>query len=81
MRTQFAMWGNSLALRIPHTYAREMCAAPGRPVEMTLNEGRLVVEPVNEMPVYSLADLLEGMTEENAHREVETGHAVGNEFA
>lgn len=34
-----------------------------------------------EMPVYTLDELLSGMTEENLYGEVNTGAAVGNEFA
>ena len=81
MRQQFAMWGNSLALRIPYALAREISARPGRVVEVTVVDGRLIVEPVEEAPAYSLDDLLAGMTEEHLHAEVGTGAAVGGEFA
>jgi antitoxin MazE len=80
MRLQFARWGNSVALRIPHAFAQELDAAPGRPAEATILHGKLIVEPVEDVPVYTLDELLEGMTEENLHGEVMTGHAVGNEF-
>ena len=81
MRLQFSMWGNSLAIRIPYTYAREIAAHPGRAAEVTVEQGRLIIEPVDEAPVYTLDELLDGMTEDHLHGEVSTGTAVGNEFA
>ncbi|NBJ13811.1 AbrB/MazE/SpoVT family DNA-binding domain-containing protein [Microvirga arsenatis] len=81
MRVHFAQWGNSLALRIPHAFAQELDAAPGRPAEVTILDGRLIVAPVQDVPVYSLDELLAGMTEDNLHGEVSMGAAVGNEFA
>jgi antitoxin MazE len=80
MRIQFAMWGNSLAIRIPLAFAREIAAAPGRAAEVTVEQGRLVVTPVDETPVYTLDELLTGMTEDNLHDEIRTGTAVGNEL-
>jgi antitoxin component of MazEF toxin-antitoxin module len=78
-RIQFAMWGNSLAIRIPLAFAREIAAAPGRAAEVTVEHGRLVVTPVDETPVYTLDELLAGMTEDNLHEEVRTGAASGNQ--
>ena len=46
---------------------------------MTVEHGRLVVTPVDETPVYTLDELLAGMTEDNLHEEVRTGAASGNE--
>lgn len=80
MRIHFAMWGNSIAVRIPVAFAREIAAAPGRAAEVTVEHGRLVVTPVDETPVYTLDELLAGMTEDNLHDEVRTGAAVGNEL-
>jgi antitoxin MazE len=81
MRTQLAMWGNSLALRIPSAFAQEISARPGRQVEVTVQRGVLVVEPVEEELTYSLDELLAGMTEDNLHGETSMGRAVGDEFA
>jgi antitoxin MazE len=80
MRIQFAMWGNSLALRIPHAFAREIAARPGGSAEVTIDQGRLIVEPVDDTPSYTLDELLAGMTENNLHGEIGTGAAVGDEI-
>lgn len=81
MIVQFAKWGNSLALRVPHALVLEIGAAEGRSADISVRNGQLVVTPVDEMPSYDLAALLAGITEENVHGEVGTGHSVGNELA
>lgn len=81
MIVQFARWGNSVALRVPHALLRELGAAEGKSAEMVVRDGELVVTPLNRAPRYELSELLAGITEENLHGEVATGPAVGNEFA
>jgi antitoxin MazE len=78
MVTTIQKWGNSLALRIPRAFAREVGLEQGAPVEVSLRQGKLVVEPVEEPPL-TLAQLLEGITDENLHGEVDTGPPVGKE--
>jgi antitoxin MazE len=80
MIVQFAKWGNSVALRIPNAFAREIHAAEGTTAELSIENGKLVIAPVEDVPVYDLTDLLSGMTNENLHGETDTGSAVGNEF-
>lgn len=80
MLVQFARWGNSIALRIPHAFAREIHAAEGTAADLTIQDGKLVVAPL-ELPAYDLADLVAGITDENRHGETATVAAVGNEFA
>jgi antitoxin MazE len=80
MVVQFAMWGNSVALRIPNAYAKEVSAYAGCVAEITVKDGNLVVTPI-KTPVYTLDELLAGMTEENLHGEVRPTSAVGNEFS
>ncbi len=78
MRTRIQKWGNSLALRIPKSFAAEAHLAQDSVVEVSLISGKLVVAPVAES-VLTLEQLLAGVTEENLHREVDTGPATGNE--
>jgi len=72
-------WGNSLALRIPKVIAAEIGLRPETPVELSLVKGKLVVEPVSE-PTVTLDALLDQVTKDNLHGEIETGSAVGNEI-
>jgi antitoxin MazE len=79
MRTAVQRWGNSLALRIPRTYAAETKISEGSEVELTLKSGSLVVRPVVRKS-HALADLLKRVTAANRHESIETGHAVGKEI-
>ena len=78
MRTRIRKWGNSLALRIPKPFAKEVGLDRDVAVDVSLEEGKLVVVPVTESPP-TLEQLLENVTEENRHREVDTGPAIGEE--
>jgi len=78
MLTQVQRWGNSLAVRIPKPFAIEAGLEQDTPVEMSLVDGKLVLMPLTR-PKVTLEHLLAQVTEQNLHREVETGPAVGNE--
>lgn len=78
MRTRVQKWGNSLALRIPKSFATEVGLQDDSPVEVSLVSGKLVVAPVAG-PKVTLEQLLAQVTEDNLHHEVDTGPSVGNE--
>ena len=78
MRTCVQKWGNSLALRIPKSFAREVGLVPDAPVEVSLIDGKLVVMPVVE-PQLTLEQLLAHVTEDNRHHEVDLGPGIGSE--
>lgn len=78
MRIRVQKWGNSLALRIPKSFATETALDSGAEVDLTLEDGRLVITPLSE-PRYSLSDLLTGVTPQNLHSEVDTGSSQGAE--
>jgi antitoxin MazE len=78
MKTRMQKWGNSLAIRIPKAFATEVGLKEESEVDVSLNNGKLVVVPV-EKPGLTLKTLLAQITEENVHREVDTGHATGRE--
>ncbi|MEX2092576.1 MAG: AbrB/MazE/SpoVT family DNA-binding domain-containing protein [Pirellulales bacterium] len=79
MIARIQKWGNSLALRIPKTFATEAGLAEDVSVEVSLVDGRIVVEPVADEPV-SLKELLKGINRDNLHGEWSTGPAVGKEL-
>ena len=79
MKARVQKWGNSLALRIPKAFAAEIGLAENLAVDISVSEGRLVVQPQAEEPL-CLADLLRGVTAENRHGEWDTGPAVGREI-
>ncbi|MCK9355838.1 MAG: AbrB/MazE/SpoVT family DNA-binding domain-containing protein [Dehalococcoidia bacterium] len=78
MRTRVQKWGNSLALRLPRAMAVEAGLVRETPVDVTLQDGSIVITPAVE-PKYTLDGLLAEMTTANVHREVDTGSAVGRE--
>ena len=78
MKTKVQKWGNSLAVRIPKPFADDLGVDQDSEVELSLEDHELVIRPVS-MPTYSLAELLDGVTDENLHDEVSTGDAVGAE--
>jgi antitoxin MazE len=79
MIAKIQKWGNSLALRIPKAFASEAGLAEDVPVELSLQNGKVVVKPVAEAPV-SLQELLRGIKPGNLHGEWDTGPAVGKEL-
>lgn len=78
MKTRVQKWGNSLALRIPKSFATEAGLQEDTAVEMSVRESEIVIRPVRRAPV-SLHELLRGVTDENLHGEWQTGPAVGRE--
>jgi antitoxin MazE len=77
MRVAVQKWGNSLALRIPRALADAAGVAQGTEVEVSVQEGRLVAEPVVRVP--TLDELLSGFAEENAGAYPDVPGAVGRE--
>ncbi len=78
MITKVQKWGNSLALRIPKSFASEVGLQTESSVDVSLDVGRLVISPVSK-PKPTLKQLLAKVTKENLHHEVETGAPAGNE--
>jgi antitoxin MazE len=79
MITKIQKWGNSLGLRIPKSFAEETGIEEGSPVDISLEGDRLVVRPLRGKR-YLLSNLLSQVKEENLHKEISTGEAVGREI-
>lgn len=78
MKTRVRRWGNSLAVRIPKSFAAEAGLRANVVVELSLLGGSLGVKPVPPEPL-SLEALLRGVTDDNMPEEWKTGQATGNE--
>ena len=50
MKTRVQKWGNSLALRIPKSFASEVGLEKETSVEVSLSDGKLVITPVTSSP-------------------------------
>ncbi len=78
MRVSVQKWGNSLALRIPRSFAEETEIRNGSVVDLSVVQGRLVVKPMTKAQ-YDLKRLLAGVTKRNRHGKIQTGERVGHE--
>lgn len=78
MLTKVHKWGNSLALRIPKTFALDAQLENDSFVEISFVDGQIIIKPIS-VPSWSLEELLAGINKNNIHHEVDTGFAIGNE--
>jgi antitoxin MazE len=78
MKTHVQKWGNSLAVRIPKSFAEEAGLRANTAVSLSLVAGALVVQPVAPQPL-TLEELLRGVTDDNIPGEWDTGSAIGKE--
>ena len=76
MKGTVQRWGNSLALRIPRAYARDLGVDEGSELELRVDGPSLIVTP-SSTP--SLDSLLAAITDENLHAEIDSGPAKGRE--
>lgn len=77
MNTQLGKWGNSLAVRIPGTYAKELDLKEGAEVEVIRVDGGLLLRPHKR--AYKLEDLLAQIKPENIHAETDWGPTAGGD--
>jgi len=78
MQTRIQKWGNSLGLRIPRSFAVEAQVEEGATVDLSIENGRLLVRPLR-VRKYALSALLRKVDRRQLHGEVRTGNAVGRE--
>ncbi len=78
MLAKIQKWGNSLAIRIPKTVADEAGLDSDSSVEIRVVSGQIHIVPVQKTR-YELNDLLDEITIDNLHGEVNTGDGIGNE--
>ena len=78
MKTKIQKWGNSLAVRIPKPMAQDMGITSESDVEMSVQNGALVLAPARRQ--YSLEELVDGITSANRHEEIDFGPPMGREL-
>ncbi len=76
-QVQLVRWGNSLAVRIPKNVADEARLAEGDKLVLQVESPGNVAIKAIERP--TLDQLLERITPENLHKEIDWGKPVGNE--
>ena len=78
MHVRVQKWGNSLALRIPKTFAEDAAVKDGSVLDVSVLDGKLVAVPVRSKK-FTLKQLLSKVKKNNLHGEVDFGPAVGRE--
>lgn len=78
MRARVHKWGNSLAVRIPRSFAEQAGLRENGPIDVSLADGKVLIESVTA-PDLTLDELLTHITDANLHTEADSGPAVGNE--
>jgi antitoxin MazE len=77
VRAKAQKWGNSLAVRIPKAIAEEAGVGESDELDITVVGAAIEIRRCRQPPV--LADLLDQVTPENLHGEVELGPPQGRE--
>jgi antitoxin MazE len=79
MQTKITKWGNSLALRIPKSFALNANLRQNELVDLSIEKEKIIITPLHEKE-YSLKELLDKVTESNLHGEFDSGEPVGKEI-
>ena len=72
-------WGNSLALRIPSSMAKQLGIQQNSLVNLEEKDEKIIVEPVLRSK-YNLHELLKDIHKNNLHEEQSLGDPVGKEI-
>ena len=79
MRTKIRKWGNSLALRLPKSFASELGLEDETNIDMNISEGKIVLSPVAGRSRHSIKKLVAGIKKSNLHNEIDSGKPIGRE--
>jgi antitoxin MazE len=79
MRVTVKKWGNSASVRIPAAIMEAANLKLDTVVDVSEENGRIIIEPVAPAEVVDLDALIAGMTEDNGHDEIDFGAPVGRE--
>ncbi|KPA17656.1 transcriptional regulator/antitoxin, MazE [Candidatus Magnetomorum sp. HK-1] len=79
MKSTIQKLGNNLAIPIPESFASEINLSIGSEIYIVIIENKIQIEPV-EKKRSLLNNLLNKITEENIHQEINIGSPVGKEI-
>jgi antitoxin MazE len=75
MQSYVKKWGNSLGVRLPATYVKDFSFTDGSSVEITEEDGGILIRPRK----ITLEGLLSEVNDKNTHSTVDTGPSLGAE--
>jgi antitoxin MazE len=78
MRAVVKKWGNSASVRIPAAIMAATKIELDSAVDVREEDGRIVIEPIRT-PEINLDELIESITSDNLHDEMDFGARVGKE--
>lgn len=80
MLTKVKKWGNSQGLRFPKTVLEEAQINVGDEVNVTVQDGKIIIETVNRLRnAYDLRELVSKIPKDYRAEEVDWGAPVGKE--
>lgn len=79
METKIQKWGNSLAVRLPKEFAKQLALLEGSTVLVTQEDRRRIVIKHAPRVKTSLAELVRNIKDNETHRETEWGIPQGKE--
>ena len=74
---KISAWGNSLGIRLPQAIAQQVGFTEGASIAISVEGNKIVLAPTK--PKYQLDKLLEGITPDMQHSEIDWGEPVGEE--
>jgi antitoxin MazE len=78
MATKIQKWGNSLAVRIPKTYADALKFNEGTDVKIKIIKDKMIITKKKQQEL-KLIDLLSGVSEKNLYKEIVFGKSLEKE--
>lgn len=79
METKIKKWGNSLALRLPKKTTDFLNLKEGSSVDFDFDKNQIIIKPKKEKEI-TLKELVDKITPENIHKEIEAGGPIGKEI-
>ena len=74
MNATIQKWGNSLALRIPMSFAKNFHFHQGSAVEVILAKDKIEIRPKNKnKKKYVLSEMIKKINKDNLHTEIDWG--------
>jgi antitoxin MazE len=77
MEAKIQKWGNSLGIRIPMPFLKDLYLKNGSVVEIEEENDCIIIQPLKKV---ELASLLNRISDDNLHSEIDWGIAEGDEI-
>lgn len=66
---KISLWGNSLGVRLPQSIVKQIGLEAGNTISISIEGNKIVLSPVR--PTYSLQELLQDVSPDLQHQEVD----------